>query len=97
MTYGVATISRLLKIIGLLCRISSLLQVSFAKESYNFKEPTHRSHPISICDVFVCDLCTVSRRRSTQKAGCTHMYVCIYLRIYVYAHIQIHGEGRVYI
>jgi len=44
--YRVATISRLLKIIGLFCRISSLLQGSFAKETYNFKEPTHRSHPI---------------------------------------------------
>jgi len=44
--YGVATISRLLKIIGLFCRISSLLYGSFAKETYNFKEPTSRSHPI---------------------------------------------------
>jgi len=44
--YGVATISRLLKIVGLFCRISSLLQGSFAKETYNFKEPTNRSHPI---------------------------------------------------
>jgi len=40
----VATISRLLKVIGLFCRISSLLYVSFAKETYNFKEPTNRSH-----------------------------------------------------
>ena len=45
--YGVATISRLLKIIGLFCRISSLLYGSFAKEIYHFKEPTNRSHPIS--------------------------------------------------
>jgi len=44
--YGVATISRLLKMIRLFCRISSLLQGSFAKESYNFQEPTNRSHPI---------------------------------------------------
>jgi len=44
--YGVATISRLLEIMGLSCRISSLLQGSFAKETYNFKEPTNRSHPI---------------------------------------------------
>jgi len=43
--YGVATISRLLKIIGLFW-ISSLLKGSFAKETCNFKEPTHRSHPI---------------------------------------------------
>ena len=47
--YGVATISRLLKLIGLFCRISSLLQGSFAKETYNLKEPTNRSHPIWIC------------------------------------------------
>jgi len=46
-TYGGASISRLLKSIGLFCRISSVLQGSFAKETYNFKEPTHRSHPIA--------------------------------------------------
>jgi len=39
----VATISRLLEIIGFFCRISSLLQGSFAKETCNFKEPTNRS------------------------------------------------------
>jgi len=49
--YGVATISRLLKILGLFCRISSFLQGSFAKETYNFKAPTHRSHPIPICTI----------------------------------------------
>jgi len=43
-TYGVATISRLLKIIRLFCRISSLLYGSFAKETYNFT--TNQSHPI---------------------------------------------------
>jgi len=47
-TYGVATISRLLKIIGFFCRISSLLQGSFAKETYHFREPTNRSHPIRL-------------------------------------------------
>ena len=50
--YRVATISRLLKITHLFCRISSLLQGFFAEETYNFqehhnfKEPTNRSHPI---------------------------------------------------
>jgi len=43
--YGVAAISRLLKIIGLFCRISSLLSGSFVKETCNFKAPTDRSHP----------------------------------------------------
>jgi len=45
---GVATISRLLKIIGLFCRISSLLKGSFAKETYNYQEPTSGSHPVYI-------------------------------------------------
>jgi len=45
-TYGVATIDRFLKIVGLFCRISSLIEGSFAKEIYNFKEPTNPSHPI---------------------------------------------------
>jgi len=44
----VATMSRLLEIIGLFCRISSVLYGSFAKETYNFKEPTDRSHPIMV-------------------------------------------------
>jgi len=34
--------------IGLVCRTSSLLEGSFAKETYNFKELTNRSHPILI-------------------------------------------------
>ena len=39
-------ISGLLKIIDLFYRISSLLQSSFAKETYVLREPTNRSHPI---------------------------------------------------
>jgi len=42
MWHGVATISRLLKIIRLFCRRSSLLQGSFAQETCTFKEPTNR-------------------------------------------------------
>ena len=45
--YEVASLSRLLQIIGLFCRIQSLLQGSFAKETYTFKEPTNRSRPIA--------------------------------------------------
>ena len=41
------TISRLVKITGLFGEYRSLLQGSFAKETYTFKEPTHRSHPVS--------------------------------------------------
>jgi len=54
-TYGVATISRLLQIIGLFCRISSLIyRPLLQKESYNLKEPTNRSHSIS-SRIFVAD------------------------------------------
>jgi len=48
-SYGVAMISWLLKIIGLFCRISFLLYGSFAKETYDLKEPTNCSHPIREC------------------------------------------------
>ena len=45
-SYWVATIGRLLQIIGLFCRIQSLLLGSFAKETYNLEEPTNRRHSI---------------------------------------------------
>jgi len=44
--YGVATISRLLKITGLVCERALLKRQYSAKETYNFEEPTDRSHPI---------------------------------------------------
>ena len=46
--YGVATISRLLKIIGLFCKRALQKRQYSAKETYNLKEPTNRSHPICI-------------------------------------------------
>jgi len=42
----VATISRLLKIICLFCKRALQKRLYSAKETYNFKEPTNRSHPI---------------------------------------------------
>jgi len=44
--YGVATISRLLKITGLFCKRALWKRRFSAKETYDFKEPTNRSHPI---------------------------------------------------
>jgi len=43
--YGVATISRLLTIIGLFCNRALKRRPYSAKETYTFKEPTNRSHP----------------------------------------------------
>ena len=42
--YGVATISRLLKIVSLFCKKALQKRHIFCKESYNFREPTNRSH-----------------------------------------------------
>ena len=44
--YGVATISRLLKIIGVFCKRALQKRLYSTKETYDFKEPTNRSHPI---------------------------------------------------
>jgi len=44
--YGVATVSRLLEIIVLFCKRALIKRWYSAKETYNFKEPTNRSHPI---------------------------------------------------
>ena len=46
-SYGVATVSSIDKIVGLFCRISSLLKGSFAKETCHFIGPTNQSHPIA--------------------------------------------------
>ena len=44
--YGVATTSRLLEIIGLFCKRALSKRLYSAKETYNFQEPTNRSHPM---------------------------------------------------
>jgi len=43
--YGVATISGLLNIIGLFGKRALSKRLNSAKETYNFKYPTNRSHP----------------------------------------------------
>ena len=46
--YGVATISRLLNIVGLFCK-RALSKCPFSsKKTYNVKEPTNRSRPTTI-------------------------------------------------
>jgi len=46
--YGVATIRRLFKIIGLFCKRALYKRLDSAKETRNFKEPTNCSHPIDL-------------------------------------------------
>jgi len=47
--YGVAIISRLLKITCLFCKRALYKRRYSAKETYNFEEPTNCSHPIHVC------------------------------------------------
>jgi hypothetical protein len=58
MEYGVATVSRIDKIIGLFCRIMSLLQGSFAKETYNFIDPANQRTRYTCAKIcWMCNVC----------------------------------------
>ena len=46
--YGVASVSRIDKIIGLFCKRALQKRRYSAKETYNFIDPTDRSHPIPL-------------------------------------------------
>ena len=63
--YGVATCSRLLRIIGLFCKRALSKRRYSAKETCDFKEPTNRSHPIS-------DMC-VRKCTGTSRSMRIHM------------------------
>ena len=45
--YALASINRLLKMIGLVCKKALYKRLYSAKKTYNLKEPTNCSHPIS--------------------------------------------------
>ena len=77
-TYGVTTVSRIDKIIGLFCRISSLLQGFFAEETYNFIDPTDRSHPI------FSQIIAQTSKYPDSKSQCTHICVnkCTHIRVH---------------
>jgi len=99
--YGVATMSRLLQIIGLFCRIWSLLQGSFAKETYTFKEPPKRSHPIQYLYCYLMYIlalmCMISLRGCDEKNVVQQMIPLGYFRkILGYEWIVCHIAVRVY-
>jgi len=81
--------------IGLFCRISSVLQGSFAKETWNIKEPTNRSHPIPVsCSCTSEFICWV--RNSfiwicfTTSTKMNHVYMTIFNML---VHFQFHTLG----
>jgi len=71
--YGVDTISRLLKMIGLVCKRALWKRRYSAKETYHFKEPTKRSHPIVIPSQYYCVCVCVCL--SVLRIYCLHSIV----------------------
>ena len=81
--YEVATISRLLKIRCLFCRISSLLWGSFAKETYDFKEPRNRSHPIGGLGYVLKEVEEAVQKMQQSNFRCVHIQQSNFKSIYI--------------
>jgi len=86
--YGVALVSRLLKIICLFCKRALQKRGYSAKETYDFKEPTNRSHPICPAKYHGC-VYSHSKWCSSNH-DVRHQYVYIYMSICVYVYIHIY-------
>jgi len=72
--YGVALVCRIDKIIGLFCKIPSLLKGSFAKETSYFIDPTDRSHPIATkCTTYNKSISKSVRTRYTFSKISSHL------------------------
>jgi len=66
------------KIIGHFCKraLQKRRYSAFAKETYNFEEPTNRSHPISTNDLYM-------RKKNSRQAK-SSIYTCMYIHVYIY-------------
>jgi len=76
MNIGVARISRLLKFAGLFCKGALYNRRYSAKETYDFKEPTNRSHPIDTSRMYVYTNSTNLYMQTRSLSGC-HESVCV--------------------
>jgi len=76
--YGVATISRLLKNVGLFCERALQKRLYSAKETCNSKEPTNRSHPIAVA-------CVARQENMAQEitVSCSTMILACVMTPYV--------------
>jgi len=91
--YWVATVSRIDKITGLFCRISSLLLGSFVKETYNFIDPTNCNFidpPHSMCSA------AAALRASGLLHFCVYMYIYVYVCVYIYIHMYTYAYIYMY-
>ena len=98
-----ATISRLLKIIGLFCKRALQKRRYSAKETYHFKEPTNRSHPIlfGATSATACSYSTRTRTHTyTLSLSLTHTHTHTHAithartRTHTRTHIHIYTHSR---
>jgi len=82
--HSAATISRLLRIIGLFCKRALQKRLYSAEENYNFKEPTNRSH-LTHCSVLQCHgAATLSLAPYTRYFHISwRVCVCVYTLTYI--------------
>ena len=74
---GVATINRLLKIIGLFCKRALQKRPIFCKETYNCKEPTSRTHPTAswLLKIWFFSQSELSRVSLPQKSRLVSFFI----------------------
>ena len=72
--YGVASVSRINKIIGLFCKRVLYKRLCFAKETYNLIDTTDRSHPI---DASFSVAVQIKVRMCVCVCRCMRICVCI--------------------
>jgi len=95
--YGVATISRLLKIKGLFGKRALQKRPIFSKETCNFKEPTNRSHPISsdeeAFNKFVREKYTHAHPHPNTETLTPSTHKHIHTHTHTHAHILCFGKN----
>jgi len=84
LAYGGASTSRLLQTIDLFCIRALSKRRYSAKETYYFKEPTNRSHPIALHALGPAGSMSYIR---VYLYSPTHLYIHTYIHIYIYTHI----------
>ena len=76
-SYGVDTVSSLLKNIGLFCKRDLWKRRYSAKETYIFNEPTNHSHPI-------LEMCTVGVLLELYRYFFNLLEMCLYVSYWKY-------------
>jgi len=86
MQYGVTSVSRIHKIIGLFCKRALQKTRYSAKETYYLIDPTNRSHPIAFPRVCL-RLCTQTAPyicATYPHTLCVYIYIYTYVCVYIY-------------